>query len=94
LTQYIRGHRHGLLLSEYSLGAIASVCCCVVQHCRVVHLDGHEFIDDWDFVENIEKHLDEFEKHDDLEERGVEGLVVEEDMINFEKFSYYIVSDF
>ena len=45
-------------------------------------------------MENIEKHLDEFEKHDELEERGVEGLVVEEDMINFEKFSYYIVSDF
>lgn len=45
-------------------------------------------------MENIEKHLDEFEKHDDLEESGVEGLVVKEDMINFEKFSYYIVSDF
>ena len=45
-------------------------------------------------MENIEKHLDEFEKHDELEEGGVEGLVVEEDMINFEKFSYYIVSDF
>jgi len=44
-------------------------------------------------VENVEKHLNELKKHDDLEESGVEGLVVEQDMINFEKFSYYIVSD-
>jgi hypothetical protein len=44
-------------------------------------------------VENVEKHLNEFKKHDDLEESGVEGLVVEQDMIKYEKFSYYIFSD-
>jgi hypothetical protein len=35
-------------------------------------------------VENKEQDLNEFKKHDDLKDRGVEGLVVKQDMINFE----------
>ena len=51
----------------------------------------HELIDNWNFMEDEEQQLDEFEKQKDLVYRRIQWVIIKEHMIYFEKFAYHIV---